>query len=116
MRRTARLSLFYQSRTEGGFTRQQQAYSTPTARGITLLEHMKTAAHDRLKSFLCHRLARQVCAFTAFAALAVCFLLAPQWMHAQAASSAGQFRIYSIDVEGGQIHASGRALRRIIAG
>ncbi|MFZ0339216.1 MAG: MBL fold metallo-hydrolase [Terracidiphilus sp.] len=102
MCRTARLFLFYQPRTEGGFTRLQQTYSKVTARGITLLEHMKTAAHDHLQTSLRRRLARQARAFTAFAALAVCFLLAPQWIRAQAASSTGQLRIYSIDVEGGQ--------------
>ncbi len=141
MCRTARLFLFYQPRTEGGFTRLQQTYSTAAAPGITLLEHMKTAVHDRLQTsfhrqlqrFRSYRvpkpwspsgfflkknprcteagngynncetaLARQVCAFTAFAAFAICFLLAPQWIRAQASPSAGQLRIYAIDVEGGQ--------------
>jgi len=104
MRRIARLLLFYQPGTAVGFTRQQQIHSsfTAAARGITLLEHMKTAVYDHPKSSSRRRLARQACAFTAFAAFAVCFLLAPQWIRAQAPPSAGQLRIYSIDVEGGQ--------------
>jgi beta-lactamase superfamily II metal-dependent hydrolase len=64
---------------------------------------MKTADHDRPQSTSRRRLARKTCAFTAL--LAVCALgciFAPQRAQAQAASSTGQLRIYSIDVEGGQ--------------
>src|ERR1035438_7659520 len=63
---------------------------------------MKTAVHDHPQCSSCRRLARQVCAFAVFAAFAVCFLLAPQWIRAQASPPGGQLRIYSIDVEGGQ--------------
>jgi len=63
---------------------------------------MKIAVHDRPKSSSRRRLASQVCAITAFAAFAVCFLLAPQWIRAQSSPPAGELRIYSIDVEGGQ--------------
>jgi beta-lactamase superfamily II metal-dependent hydrolase len=73
------------------------------ARRITLLEHMKTAVHHRPQSPSRRRLARQAFAFTVL--LAVCALAcicAPQWIRAQASPPAGQLRIYSIDVEGGQ--------------
>jgi beta-lactamase superfamily II metal-dependent hydrolase len=64
---------------------------------------MKTAVHDRLKSLSRRRLARQACAFTALLAVcALCCIFASQRAGAQAASSTGQLRIYSIDVEGGQ--------------
>jgi len=103
MRRIARLLLFYQPGSAGGFMHLQQTHSTGAARRITLLVHMKTADHDRPQSTSRRRLARKTCAFTAL--LAVCALgciFAPQRAQAQAASSTGQLRIYSIDVEGGQ--------------
>jgi len=105
MRRTARLLLFYQPRSAGVFTRQQQTHFSfaDAAQGITLLEHMKTADHDHSQTSSRRRLARQACVSTAL--LAVCALgciLASQRAQAQAASSTGQLRIYSVDVEGGQ--------------
>ena len=61
---------------------------------------MKTAVYDRLQSPSRRRFGWQACTFTVL--LAICAIFSPQWMRAQAAAPAGQLRIYSIDVEGGQ--------------
>jgi beta-lactamase superfamily II metal-dependent hydrolase len=72
-------------------------------RRIKILEHMKTAVHDHSQILFCRRLARQARAFTALLVIcAICCIFAPQWTCAQSSAPAGQLRIYSIDVEGGQ--------------